>query len=79
MTADPATTTAPVEVMVLSDAQAAGLLGCSRSHFRNMNRLGLCPAPVKLGRLSRWRRAELIAWVNAATPPRHRWNWRPQK
>jgi excisionase family DNA binding protein len=60
---------------VLTDKEAADLLKCSRSHFRNMNRLGQCPAPVKFGRSSRWRYDELIDWLHAGCPPRHRWHW----
>jgi excisionase family DNA binding protein len=67
-----------VEPLLLSDAQCAELLGCSRSHFRNMLRLGKCPLAIKLGRLSRWRRAEIEAWVVAGMPPSHRWTWRPE-
>ena len=72
-----ATATMSTESLLLSDAQCADLLGCSRSHFRNMLRLGLCPAALKWGRLSRWRRAEIEDWVAAGMPPRHKWNWKP--
>jgi len=66
-----------VKSIVLSDAQAAELLGSCRSHFRNLHRMGKCPAPVKIGRSTKWREAELIDWLNAGCPPRHRWHWKP--
>lgn len=61
--------------LVLSDLEAAELFGCSRAHWRNLHRMGLCPAPIKLGRSTRWQREELIDWCNAGMPPRHRWSW----
>ena len=76
--ADPTPATMP-DALALADHEAAALLGCSRSHFRNMDRLGMIPAPVRLGRSTKWRRDELIDWLNANCPPRHRWNWRPMK
>ena len=69
------TTTPQALPIFLSDRQAANLLGCSRSHWRNLHRLGLCPAPIHLGHSTRWRRDELIAWVNAGAPVRHQWRW----
>lgn len=64
--------------LVLSDAQAATMMGCSRSHWRSMDRLGQVPASVKLGRSTKWRRDEVIDWLNAGCPPRHQWRWRPK-
>lgn len=62
--------------LIISDEGVGDLLGVSRSHFRNMVRKGMAPAPIKLGRSARWRTAELVDWVNAGMPPRHRWNWK---
>ena len=61
--------------ILLSDLQAAKYLGASRSHFRNMHRLGQCPQPVKLGRSTKWRKAELEDWAEAGLPPVHQWDW----
>ena len=67
------------QALLLSDTEAAALLGSSRSHFRNMHRLGNCPAPIKFGRSTKWRKAELIDWINEGSPPRHRWHWNRNK
>ncbi len=67
------------ESLVLSDQQAAGLFGCSRSHWRAMQKLGQVPAPIKIGRNTRWRRAELVDWLNANCPPQHKWKWTPKR
>lgn len=34
---------------------------------------GRLPAPVRLGRSVRWRRDELLAWLEAGCPSRDRW------
>ena len=76
---DPATVKAVLgtvgEAMLLSDVQATALLGDSRAHFRNLVRLGLAPRGLKCGHLTRWRRQELIDWINSGMPPVTRWHW----
>ena len=62
--------------LALADHEAAALLGCSRSHFRNLHRQGMIPAPVRLGRSTKWRCNELVDWLNAGCPPLHRWHWK---
>jgi excisionase family DNA binding protein len=64
----------PSESALLVDALgAARLLCCSRRHVEDMNREGLLPVPVRLGRLLRWSRSELAAWIEAGAPPRIEW------
>lgn len=39
---------------------------------------GRFPRPLDLGgRVRRWRRAEIEAWVNADQPSRDKWHWTP--
>ncbi len=45
----------------VSDAEAAHLLGCSRSHFRDMVRRGLMPKARKGGARSIWMVEEILA------------------
>ena len=47
----------------------AALLGCSGRHVRRMSDEGWMPKPVKLGALTRWRRAEIIRWVESGCCP----------
>lgn len=64
----------PVDGPLLLDAaETASLLGVGRSTFYRMVETGAVPAPVHLGRMRRWRRAEIVAWAAAGCPPRVRW------
>jgi excisionase family DNA binding protein len=42
----------------------ARLLGCSSRHVTRLAKTGQIPRPVKLGRLVRWRRGELNAFLS---------------
>jgi excisionase family DNA binding protein len=46
----------------------AKALGCSVRHVLRMADGGLMPAPIKLGRLSRWSRKELEKWIAEGCP-----------
>jgi predicted DNA-binding transcriptional regulator AlpA len=60
---------------LLVDARAAArLCGVSRSHFLAMHSAGKVPLPVRLGRRTLWRAAELAAWIDAGCPARDRWH-----
>jgi predicted DNA-binding transcriptional regulator AlpA len=37
---------------------------------------GLLPRPVRLGRAVRWRRDEILAWIEAGCPDRQAWDAR---
>lgn len=69
-----ATITAPEPTAALLSAeQAAGLCGLSRSGWYKLCSAGRTPAPVRLGRRTLWRTAELRAWIAAGCPTRHKW------
>jgi excisionase family DNA binding protein len=54
----------------LLDVQAvAELLNCSTRHVYRLSDAGRMPAPLKVGALVRWKRAELEEWINAGCPP----------
>jgi len=38
--------------------------GCSPRHVRRLADSGRMPRPIRLGRLVRWSRAELICWLD---------------
>lgn len=71
-------TSCAVPVLLLSTKQVGlALGGMSVSHVERLSASGrLGPRPVKLGRLVRWRAAELRAWAEAGCPPRHEWDKR---
>ena len=66
---------APVTVapLLLDSRAAAKLLGISRAHFYKLYLSGRTPRPVRLGRSVRWRREELVAWLDAGCPSYDRW------
>ena len=48
----------------LVDVQAVALiLNCSSRHVYRLTDAGRMPAPVRLGSLVRWRRADVEAWI----------------
>ncbi len=51
----------------------ARLLGISERHLWTLHSSGRIPMPVRLGRSVRWRRDELLAWLQAGCPSRDRW------
>ena len=67
-----ATKAAVLPVLVTAD-QASAMLGVSKAHFYRMHNAGRIPLPVRLGGAVRWRRAELLAWIDAGMPNRQRW------
>lgn len=72
--------TAPISAALLISAdELAGMLGCSPTHVWRMHSGGKLPKPMKLGRLTRWRDAEVRAWIEAGAPPRASWYWQPEK
>lgn len=50
----------------LLDVGAVGrMLSCSRATVYRMADSGRMPRPIKLGSLSRWRRADLEEWITS--------------
>jgi predicted DNA-binding transcriptional regulator AlpA len=65
----------PVPALVTRE-QAAHLLSISLVSLKRWSRSGrFGPSPIKLGRCSRYRRDELLAWANAGCPHRRDWKW----
>ena len=46
----------------------ADLLDCSPRHIRRMADSGAMPRPIHIGRLVRWRRADVDQWLAAGCP-----------
>lgn len=65
---------AAMEPLLLDAAQAAALCSVSRATWFAWQSAGFAPLPVlRRGRVVRWRRDELTAWVAAGCPIRNRW------
>jgi excisionase family DNA binding protein len=63
----------PTALLALLDVRAvAQLLGCSPRHIYRLADGGRIPAPVRIGALVRWRRADLDAWLAARCPSTRR-------
>jgi excisionase family DNA binding protein len=68
-------TTAPIKLAdsvepALLDVRAvARLLDCSWRHVYRLADAGKMPGPVRLGTAVRWRRSDLVAWIDAGCPP----------
>jgi len=54
--------------LLLSVSEAASVLGISRATLYALHSSGRLPLPVKLGRRTLWRFAELRAWLSARNP-----------
>lgn len=55
---------------LLTVRQVASLLGgCSTRHVRRLYDSGRMPRPIKLGNLLRWRKREVLAWIENGCEP----------
>ena len=72
-TATRSKTTVLPNALGLNSAEAAKLLGISRSHFRKLYSSDRTPRPRRLGRRVLWSRAELVAWFEAGCPSYDEW------
>ena len=61
------------ESLLLSDAQAAQLIGIGRRTFRRHDAAGKPPQAVKVGGLTRWRRSDIVQWIELGLPPREKY------
>ena len=59
--------------LALTADEVAALLGVSRAHLWKLHSSGRLPRPIRLGRVVRWDRRAIEAWVEAGAPPRERW------
>lgn len=63
-----------MESILLNADDSAALLGISRRQWYKLASMGKTPEAVLLGkRLQRWRRQEILDWVEAGTPKRADW------
>ena len=63
-----------ISPLLLDGAEAAAMIGVSRSHLYALHSSGrLGPLPVRLGKRTLWRRDELERWVADACPSRQQW------
>ncbi len=64
---------ADVEPMHIDDWTSAALAGVHRSTWQRLRAAGKVPPCVRLGRRVLWRRAEIVAWIEAGCPDSREW------
>jgi predicted DNA-binding transcriptional regulator AlpA len=63
-----------VEAEGIDMAGVAALIGIGLTSAKDLNRRGLLPRPVlEVGKLIRWSRTEVRAWMLCGAPPRAAW------
>lgn len=64
----------PEDTGLLIDPKAfAALLDISTATLYRLHAEEAIPAPVQLGRLKKWRLAEILEWIEADCPPQQMW------
>lgn len=66
-------TTDTLHALLIPDTAAAALAGVSRAHWHRLRAADKLPPAVKLGRCLRWRRDEVVAWIQAGCPDGRTW------
>ena len=66
-------------VQLISAEDAAQMCGKSIRTWWAWDSAGWIPRPMRIGRSTLWRVAELQAWVEAGCPRRTAWETRPKK
>jgi predicted DNA-binding transcriptional regulator AlpA len=65
------------DALLIPDTVAAALAGVSRSTWHVLRAAGRVPPCVRLGigkrKIVRWRRAEVVAWIDAGCPDGATW------
>lgn len=58
---------------LIDTEQLCTILNLHRSTLSRWMAAGRVPAPLPLGKPNRWRRDEIIGWIEAGCPDRVRW------
>ena len=54
---------------LLKKAETAEMIGCSIRHLEHMTNKGQMPRPVRLGTAPRYRRDEILRWIDNGCQP----------
>ncbi len=65
--------------LLVTKHEVANMLGVSIRTIQNRSRDGQMPKPIRLGQLSRFRKQEIIDWINAGCPHKDDWTWAPKQ
>jgi predicted DNA-binding transcriptional regulator AlpA len=61
------------EALLIGDTASAALAAVSRATWHRLRAAGKLPPSVRLGRKVLWRRAEVVAWIEAGCPDGPTW------
>ncbi len=64
----------PIEPALLTAEQAWTLCALSKASWYKAKSAGRIPREVRIGGALRWRRDELLRWINAGCPARSVWD-----
>ena len=54
---------------LLSTAEVAGMLGVGQRSVWRWSHSGVMPSPIRIGNAVRFRRAEILRWLDEGCPP----------
>ena len=60
-----------VAPLLIPDTEAASLAGVSRATWHRLRAAGKLPPQIKLGRSVRWRRSDVLRWIECGCPDAH--------
>ncbi len=69
----PGNTVSGIKGELIDIIEVAKMCGMSKSMYKKLYSMEQTPEGIKLGRLRRWRRTEILAWINAGCPSREKW------
>jgi predicted DNA-binding transcriptional regulator AlpA len=61
------------DALLIPDTAAAALAGVCRATWHRLRAANKLPPAVKLGRSVRWRREEIVEWIQAGCPDAKVW------
>ena len=67
------------DVRMLNVKDLSKCLRVSTRQIHRMSKSATIPRPLRIGGCTRWRAAEVAAWLRAGSPPRERWNWQSEQ
>ena len=62
-----------LDTILIPDRAAAAIAGVSRATWHRLRAADKLPPTVRLGRCVRWRRDEVVKWVQAGCPDGRTW------
>jgi prophage regulatory protein len=68
----------PEPPVMITAAEFAAICGMKTATLRQKVKCGQVPAPIRIGGIVRWDKAEILAWLQAGAPVAAEWVNRPK-